>query len=126
MPNSQYTEKIEIECCQEHIVHDDKVCAVRNRMPKDRDLEMLSETFKVFADKTRIRILYILHMQEMCVCDIAQLLQMNQPAVSHQLKVLKQAKLVQSRREGKSVFYSLDDSHVHEILNMGMEHILER
>jgi ArsR family transcriptional regulator len=85
----------------------------------------LAEFFKVFGDSTRIRILYALHEGELCVCDIASLLGMTQTAVSHQLRVLKTSKLVKARRNGKTVFYSLDDDHIHTILNMGMHHITE-
>ena len=116
----------EAECCESFQVHSDMVEAVRCHMPEDELLDSISDTFKVFGDKTRIKILYVLHTCELCVCDIAQLLDMNQSAISHQLCVLKQAKLIKSRREGKSVFYSLDDSHVRMILSMGMEHAKEQ
>ena len=79
----------------------------------------------MFGDTTRIKILYVLLESELCVCDIAKLLQMTQSAVSHQLRILKDAKLVRFRREGKTVFYSLDDEHVRAILSLGMEHISE-
>lgn len=118
--------ELEAECCETFQVHGDIVDAVRNHMPEDELLDSISDTFKVFGDKTRIKILYVLHASELCVCDIAQLLDMNQSAISHQLRVLKQAKLIKSRREGKSVFYSLDDSHVRTILSMGMEHAMEQ
>lgn len=85
----------------------------------------LSELFKIFGDPTRIRILCAMLDAELCVNDIAGLLQMSQSSVSHQLRILKTSKLVKSRRDGKSVFYSLDDEHVHSILSMGMEHIME-
>lgn len=85
----------------------------------------LAELFKIFGDPTRIRILYVMLDTERCVNDIAGLLQMSQSSVSHQLRILKTSKLVKSRREGKSIFYSLDDEHVRSILNMGMEHIME-
>jgi ArsR family transcriptional regulator len=98
---------------------------VKNHLPKDELLDNVAEIFKVFGDKTRIKILYVLHTKELCVCDIAQLLDMNQSAISHQLRILKQAKLIKNRRDGKLVFYSLDDSHVRTILSMGMEHIME-
>ena len=81
--------------------------------------------YKIFGDSTRIKIMYLLLRSEMCVCDIADVLNMNQSAISHQLRVLKQNKLVKNRREGKSVFYSLTDDHVMSILSQGMEHILE-
>lgn len=118
--------ELEAECCETFQIHGDVIDAVRSHMPEDELLDSISDTFKVFGDKTRIKILYVLHASELCVCDIAQLLDMNQSAISHQLRVLKQAKLIKSRREGKSVFYSLDDSHVRTILSMGMEHAMEQ
>lgn len=117
---------VEAECCETFCVHEAAVNEVKSHMPKDELLDAVADTFKVFGDKTRIKILYVLHNSELCVCDIAQLLDMNQSAISHQLKVLKQAKLIKSRRDGKSIFYSLDDSHVHTILSMGMEHAMEQ
>lgn len=94
-------------------------------MYSDELLESIADTFKAFSDKTRIKILYVLHEKEVCVCDIAQELGMNQSAISHQLKTLKQARLIKSRREGKQIYYSLDDSHVSVILSMGLEHATE-
>ena len=94
-------------------------------MPAEEEIYYLSEFYKVFGDSTRIKILYILLDQELCVNDIAGRLQMSQSSVSHQLRILKTSKLVKSRREGKSIFYSLDDEHVRFILSMGMEHIME-
>ena len=94
-------------------------------MPPDETLYDLAELFKVFGDYTRIRILYALFEAELCVCDIAQLLGLSQTAVSHQLRVLKNSKLVKFRREGKTVFYSLADDHVRRIIGQGMEHIEE-
>ena len=85
----------------------------------------LAELFKIFGDSTRIKILYALFESEMCVCDIAQLLNMTQSAISHQLRSLKQSKLVKYRREGKTVFYSLADAHVRTIINQGLEHVEE-
>ena len=113
------------ECCELTYVHEDVVQAVREKMPDEDELYDLAEIFKVFGDSTRIRILFLLRESEMCVCDIAQLLSMNQSAISHQLRILKQAKLVKNRREGKSIFYSLADDHVFTILNQGLEHIEE-
>ncbi len=92
---------------------------------RDEAVYGLAELFKIFGDPTRIRILYAMLDTERCVNDIAGLLQMSQSSVSHQLRILKTSKLVKSRREGKSIFYSLDDEHVRAILNMGMEHIME-
>ena len=94
-------------------------------MPDEDTLYVLTELFRIFGDSTRIRILYVLFEAEMCVCDIAALLGMTQSAISHQLRALKNAKLVTSRREGKTVFYSLADDHVKTIIDQGLEHILE-
>ena len=94
-------------------------------MPCEENLYDLAELFKVFGDTTRIRILYVLFEAEMCVCDIAEILNMTQSAISHQLKVLKQAKLVRNRREGKQIYYSLADDHVRTIIGQGMDHIEE-
>ncbi|MEF9938492.1 MAG: metalloregulator ArsR/SmtB family transcription factor [Clostridium sp.] len=115
----------DVECCDFYQVHDDVVKAVQEKMPDDDELYDLAEIFKVFGDSTRIKILYVLFESEMCVCDIAQLLNMTQSAISHQLRILKQSKLVKSRREGKAVFYSLADGHVRTIMNQGIEHIAE-
>ena len=115
-----------LEQCDYMHLHEKVIEQVQEEMPEEEILYDLAELFKVFGDSTRIKILYVLFQSEMCVCDIAQLLDMNQSAISHQLRVLKQAKLIKSRREGKSVFYSLDDSHVRMILSMGMEHAKEQ
>lgn len=115
----------DVECCDFYQVHDNVVNAVRDKMPDEDKLYDLAELFKVFGDSTRIKILYVLFESEMCVCDIAQLLNMTQSAISHQLRILKQSKLVKSRREGKAVFYSLADGHVRTIINQGIDHIEE-
>ena len=114
-----------IECCDEHRVHPEIVTHVKLDMPDEERLYDLAELFKVFGDSTRIRILYVLFESEMCVCDLAELLGMTQSAISHQLRVLKQAKLVRARREGKTVFYFLADDHVRTIIGQGREHIEE-
>ncbi len=106
-------------------VHEDIVEKVTREMPGEDVLFDLSELFKVFGDSTRIRILYCLFESEMCVCDIATLLSMTHSAISHQLSVLKKNKLVKSRRDGKTIFYSLADSHVRAILDQGVEHVTE-
>lgn len=111
--------------CDCEVIHEDVVNKVRKKMPKEETLYDLAELFKVFGDSTRIRILWALDESEMCVCDIASLLDMTQSAISHQLRVLKQAKLVKNRREGKVVYYSLDDDHVRLIIDQGMAHIKE-
>lgn len=98
---------------------------VEEAMPPQEELQDLAEFFKVFGDSTRLKILYVLLCSEMCVLDIAQLLGMSQSAISHQLRVLKQMDLVKNRREGKTIFYSLADSHIVTILSQGLDHIEE-
>ena len=115
----------DVECCDFYQVHEDVVKSVTAKMPDMKMNFMTWLRYKVFGDSTRIKILYVLFESEMCVCDIAQLLNMNQSAISHQLKILKQNRLVKSRREGKAVFYSLADGHVRTIINQGLEHIEE-
>ncbi len=115
----------DVECCDTYQVHEELVKAVNEKMPEEEELYDLAELFKVFGDSTRIRILYVLFEAELCVCDIAQTLGMTQSAISHQLRILKQSKLVKSRREGKQVFYSLADDHVRTIIDQGREHIEE-
>ena len=111
-----------IEVCQEFCVHQH---ITRQEIPSDEELYRLAELFKTFGDATRIRILTALSKQELCVCDIADLLGMSQSAISHQLRVLKQQELVKFRRDGKTVFYSLADSHVSTILAQGLQHVNE-
>ena len=114
-----------LEKCEYMHVHEDIVQKVNEQMPDEEILYDLAELFKIFGDSTRIKILYALFESEMCVCDIAQLLNMTQSAISHQLRSLKQSKLVKYRREGKTVFYSLADAHVRTIINQGLEHVEE-
>lgn len=114
-----------IESCAVKGIHQDRVDAVQMCMPSDIDLQALADLYKVFGDATRMAILWALSESELCVCDICALLQMKQPAVSHQLKNLKQARVVKSRRDGKVIFYSLDDSHIRQLLQMGMAHVSE-
>lgn len=111
--------------CEEPCVHLDAVEKVRAQLPPDEQLYDLAELFKIFGDSTRVKILYALLESELCVCDIAKLMEVTQSAVSHQLRVLKNSKLVKFRREGKTVFYSLADDHVVRILSQGMEHLEE-
>lgn len=113
------------ECCETVEVHPDLLKIVNETMPDEEALYDLAELFKVFGDSTRIRILYVLFEAEVCVCDLAAALNMTQSAISHQLKILKQNRLVKARREGKSVFYSLADDHVRTIIAQGKEHIEE-
>lgn len=105
--------------------NEDVVSKVLENQPDDEYLYDLADLFKTFGDSTRIKILYALFVGELCVGDLATILQLSQPAISHQLKVLKDAKLVKFRREGKVIFYSLDDDHVRSILSIGMNHIEE-
>ena len=104
---------------------EDIVEKVLEQQPDDEILYDLAELFKVFGDSTRIKILYSMFENELCVNDIARLLNLSQSSVSHQLRILKTSKLVKFRREGKSIFYSLDDEHVRSIISMGMEHVEE-
>ena len=115
-----------IERCDCNVIQEDIVNQVRDKMPQEESLYDLAELFKVFGDPTRIRILWTLNEAEMCVCDIAVLLNMTQSAISHQLRVLKQANLVKNRKEGKVVYYSLVDDHVREIFEQGLIHINEK
>ena len=115
----------ELNVCKCEEVHEYIIDEVRQVMPQDEMLYELAELFKVFGDITRVRILYALSAQEMCVCDIADLLGMTHSAISHQLRVLKQARLVKFRKEGKVVYYSLDDSHISQIFDCGLSHIQE-
>lgn len=120
------SEKI-MDCCgcDEFEVHENLLKIVNETLPDEATLYDLAELFKVFGDSTRIRILYVLFEAEVCVCDLASALNMNQSAISHQLRILKTNRLVKSRREGKSVFYSLADDHVRTILAQGEEHLGE-
>lgn len=106
-------------------LHEDLIRIVNETMPEETELYDLAELFKILGDSTRIRILFVLFEAEACVGDIANVLSMTQSAISHQLRILKQNKLVKSRREGKSIFYSLADEHVRMIIAMGREHIEE-
>ena len=119
------TERDTIDTCSYLCVHEDTVAQVQQSLACEEDLMRLAELFKVFGDGTRIRILYVLLTAEVCVCDLARLLGMTQSAVSHQLRILKQAHLIKARRDGKTIFYSLADSHVSALLMQGMEHVCE-
>ena len=114
-----------LEVCDCFEVHEDLLKTVNDTMPEETELYDLAELFKVFGDSTRIRILFVLFEAEVCVCDLARVLNMNQSVISHQLRILKQNKLVKSRREGKSIFYSLADEHVRTIIDQGRDHIEE-
>ena len=116
---------IEVECCEVHHVHENLVHQIEDGMPSEETMQGLAEFYKVFGDPTRIKILCTLFQSELCVCDLAEVTGMTQSAISHQLRVLKQMKLVKNRREGKIVYYSLADAHIQSILNQGMDHIAE-
>ncbi|RKD30049.1 ArsR/SmtB family transcription factor [Thermohalobacter berrensis] len=112
------------DTCDCSIIHNDIVEKVKKKMPEEEKLYELAEFFKVFGDTTRIKIICALFESEMCVCDIAALLGMKQSAISHQLRILKQARLVKYRKEGKVVYYSLDDDHVKKVFDQGFNHII--
>ncbi len=117
--------KTEAECCEVTLVHDDIVRQIGTKMPEEELLKELADFYKVFGDSTRIKILCVLLKAEVCVCDLAEILSMTQSAISHQLRVLEQMKLVKNRRDGKTVYYSLADDHIQTIISQGMEHITE-
>ncbi len=116
----------DLQNCDVYCIHEDIVSTARDNMLKENTIQELSELFKVLGDGTRINILRALALNEMCVCDIAALLCMSQSAISHQLRTLKNARLVKFRREGKVIYYSLDDEHVEQMFNQGLEHIKHR
>ncbi|SCK00807.1 Transcriptional repressor smtB homolog [uncultured Clostridium sp.] len=113
------------ESCLCNVIHKDVVEDVREKLPQEEMLYELAEFFKVFGDTTRIRILCALFEAEMCVCDLSALLNISQSAISHQLRGLKAARIVKFRREGKVVYYSLDDEHIKHIFDEGFRHISE-
>ena len=114
-----------IEKCNCNIIHNDVVDKVKSQLPQEEVLYDLAEFFKVFGDSTRIKIICALFESEMCVCDLAALLNVSQSAISHQLRTLKGARLVRYRREGKVIYYSLDDEHIKHIFDEGLKHISE-
>jgi DNA-binding transcriptional ArsR family regulator len=111
--------------CEISIIHEDIIDNVRRKMPEEEELYDLAELFKVFGDSTRIKIIWALFESDMCVCDIAALLNMTQSAISHQLRVLKNSRLVRYKKAGKVVYYSLNDEHIKKICELGMEHMME-
>ncbi len=114
---------MEVRAC--NIIHPITVRKVAKQMPPEADWGELAEFYKLFSDKTRVGILLALSKSEMCVCDLSMLLKTKQPAISQHLKNLRQMRVVRTRREGKVVFYSLDDDHIHTVLKLGIEHIQE-
>jgi len=115
----------EAEGCESTLIHTDAVEKVRSRLPENDIISSCAELYKVFGDMTRLKILFSLLQSELCVCDIAALLDISQSGVSHQLRVLKQANLVKSRRDGKVVYYSPADSHIRTLIEQALEHVLE-
>lgn len=105
--------------------HTELLGRIKSELPTDELLSDLADLYKIFGDSTRIKIMYSLYEEEMCVCAISELLGMTQSAISHQLKVLKDAKLVANRREGKTIYYRLSDDHVKSIIAQGFDHLLE-
>ena len=112
-------------CCDEEYVHADAVVLVKQEMPQEHIAQDAAEFFKAFSDKTRLRILSALAISELCVCDIAEVLGMTQSAISHQLRFLKELRLVSNRKEGKTVYYTLNDDHIGTILSQGLVHVQE-
>lgn len=117
--------KINKDVCEDLCVHEETVKAVREAMISSEKLLDLSELFKVLGDHTRIRILEALSQSELCVCDLSEILDMTQSAISHQLRVLRSAKVVRFRKEGKNVFYNIEDEHIFSLINVGMTHVVE-
>lgn len=115
-----------IKKCNCGVQKDQNFKEIKQYLASLENSQELAEFFKVFGDPTRIKILFALRQNEICVCDIAKLLDMTPSAISHQLRVLKQAKLVKNRRQGKVIFYSLDDNHIELILKLGLEHVVEQ
>ncbi len=113
------------EVCQKQCFHPEMVATVRESMMTKETLQDLAELFKALGDHTRVKILNALYHSELCVCDLTAILEMNQSAVSHQLRVLRAGKIVKSRKDGKNVYYSLDDKHIFRLLDLGSEHVLE-
>ncbi|MFN2101999.1 metalloregulator ArsR/SmtB family transcription factor [Finegoldia dalianensis] len=118
-------DKFNDEKCEVTLIHEDNVKKAINELPDDELIADLSDMFKIFGDQTRVKILMALESGELCVCDIAAVMDMSQSAISHQLRVLKQSNIVKTRREGKVVYYSISDDHVKEIFDIAMVHVQE-
>jgi len=116
---------MEDNLCEITVIHEDVVNKVKQIMPEDGFIYDLAELFKVFADSTRMKVIYALLENELCVCDLANIVGTTQSAISHQLRILKQSKLVKFRKDGKVVYYSLDDDHISQIVKKGCEHLEE-
>ena len=118
-------EREPIDICEVSVIHEDVLSRVRARMPDEEPVCEVAELFKVFGDTTRARIICALNLEEMCVCDLAALLSMSQSAISHQLRLLKVSRIVKSRKQGRVVYYSLDDAHIGQIFAMAFDHVME-
>ncbi len=118
-------DKINDEKCEVTLIHEDNVKKAINELPDDELIADLSDMFKIFGDQTRVKILMALESGELCVCDIAAVMNMSQSAISHQLRVLKQSNIVKTRRQGKVVYYSISDDHVKEIFEIAIVHVQE-
>ena len=118
--------KTKEEVCEVAYIDRKKVSSVKKRLKGESTMQHLSETFKVLGDTTRVKIIYSLSIEELCVCDIANLLGTSKSAVSHQLRILRNMRLVKNRKEGKMVFYSLDDSHINNLFSEGLRHVEEK
>lgn len=118
-------EREPVEVCEVSVIHDDVLARVRVKMPDEEPIYEVSELFKVFGDSTRSRIICALNIEEMCVCDLAALLGMTQSAISHQLRLLKVSRIVKSRKQGRVVYYSLDDAHIGKIFATAFDHVME-
>ena len=114
-----------IDVCEVSVIHEDVLARVRAKMPDETPVYEVSELFKVFGDSTRARIICALNVEEMCVCDLAALLGMSQSSISHQLRLLKVSRIVKSRKQGRVVYYSLDDAHIGQIFAMAFDHVME-
>ncbi|MBT3225541.1 MAG: helix-turn-helix transcriptional regulator [Deltaproteobacteria bacterium] len=119
------TTQLEPDICEDVCIHEQLVEKVKKELPRAEQMMELSNLFKALGDFTRIRILEALLSSELCVCDLVSVLDMNQSAVSHQLRVLRSSKIVKFRKEGKNVYYSLDDNHISQLINQGLNHVLE-
>lgn len=118
--------QLECDFCEQICEHPQAICLAKAEAIADADAQQVAELFKILGDTTRVKILQILSKQELCVCDIAAVIQMGQSAVSHQLRLLRSARLVKYRKDGKMAWYSLDDNHITTLLNQGIEHIAHR
>ncbi|MBQ0038135.1 MAG: helix-turn-helix transcriptional regulator [Clostridiales bacterium] len=116
---------MERDVCQCNVIHGDVVQRVQKQMPDELPIYDVSELFRVFGDSTRARMICALRIEEMCVCDLSALLHMTQSAISHQLRILRSARLVKARKQGREVYYSLDDAHIGEIFSIAFDHVTE-